>query len=46
MKETHDAIHAWSAANKRPFAGKSREIYGDWSDNPAKLETTIVYLLK
>ena len=46
MKETHDAIHAWRAANNRAFAGKSWEIYGDWSDDPAKLETTIVYLLK
>jgi len=46
MKETHDAIHAWRAANSRAFAGKSWEIYGDWSDDPAKLETTIVYLLK
>ena len=41
-----DAIHAWRAANNRAFAGKSWEIYGDWSDDPAKLETTIVYLLK
>ena len=46
MKETHDAIHAWRAANSRAFAGKSWEIYGDWSDDPAQLETTIVYLLK
>ena len=46
MKETHDAIHAWREANNRSFAGKSWEIYGDWSDDPAKLETTIVYLLK
>jgi effector-binding domain-containing protein len=46
MKETHDAIHAWSAANDRPFAGTSWEIYSDWSDDPAKLETTIVYLLR
>src|ERR1700683_3339478 len=46
IKETHDAIHAWRAANSRAFAGKSWEIYGDWSDDPAKLETTIVYLLK
>jgi effector-binding domain-containing protein len=46
MKETHDAIHEWRAANNRAFAGKSWEIYGDWSDDPAKLETTIVYLLK
>jgi effector-binding domain-containing protein len=46
MKETHDAIHAWRAANNRSFAGKSWEIYGDWSDDPSKLETTIMYLLK
>jgi effector-binding domain-containing protein len=45
MKETHDAIHAWAVANNRHFAGKSWEIYGDWSDDPSKLETTIVYLL-
>jgi effector-binding domain-containing protein len=45
MKETHDAIHAWRAANNRAFAGKSWEIYGDWSDHPSKLETTIMYLL-
>jgi DNA gyrase inhibitor GyrI len=46
MKETHDAIHAWSAASGREFAGMSWEIYGDWSDDPAKQETTILYLLK
>jgi effector-binding domain-containing protein len=46
MKETHDTIHAWAVANNRAFAGKSWEIYGDWSDDPSKLETTIVYLLK
>ncbi|HEY6346295.1 MAG TPA: GyrI-like domain-containing protein [Bryobacteraceae bacterium] len=46
MKETHDAIHAWCEANHRAFAGESSEIYGDWSDDPSKLETTIMYLLK
>src|SRR5437764_15169138 len=46
MKETHDAIHAWRAANHREFAGKSWEIYGDPSDEPAKIEVTILYLLK
>jgi len=40
------AIHAWRAANNRAFGGNSWEIYGDWSDDPSKLETTIVYLLK
>jgi effector-binding domain-containing protein len=46
MKATHDAIHAWRAANNRTFAGKSWETYGDWSDDPGKLETTIMYLLE
>jgi len=45
MKETHDAIRAWREANNRAFAGKSWEIYGDWSEDPSKLETTIMYLL-
>ncbi len=45
MKETHDAIHAWREGNGRSFGGKSWEIYGDWSDDPSQLETTIVYLL-
>ena len=46
MKEAHDAIHDWCAANNRAIGEKSWEIYGDWSEDPAKLETTIVYLLK
>ena len=46
MRETHDAIHAWRAASNRAFAGTSWEIYGDWSDDASKLETTIVYLLE
>jgi effector-binding domain-containing protein len=45
LKVTHDAIHAWRAREGRNFAGLSWEIYGDWSDDPAKLETTVCYLL-
>jgi hypothetical protein len=45
LHETHDAVHAWAAAQRRPFGGCSWEIYGDWSDDPSKLETTVVYLL-
>ena len=41
----HDAIHAWCAANNRKIAQASWEIYGDWNDDPARLETTIRYLL-
>jgi hypothetical protein len=45
LREAHEAIHAWAAAHQRPFAGSSWEIYGDWQEYPAKLETTVVYLL-
>jgi effector-binding domain-containing protein len=45
LGRAHDAIHAWRANNGRAFAGTSWEIYGDWTDDPSKLETTIVYLL-
>ena len=45
LREAHDAIHAWIAANNRASAGSSWEIYGDWGDDPTKLETTIMYLL-
>jgi hypothetical protein len=38
-------IEQISTANKMTFAGKSWEIYGDWSDDPAKLETRVEYFL-
>ena len=46
LPETHDVIHTWAKAKRRVFAGQSWEIYGDWSDDSSKLETTVVYLLK
>lgn len=46
LRETHDAIHAWRAREGRSFAGMSWEMYGDWSDDPAKLATTVCYLLE
>jgi effector-binding domain-containing protein len=46
LRETHDAIHAWMAANQRTSAGSSWEVYGDWGDDPTKLETTVMYLLR
>ena len=45
LKGTHDAVHAWAAANDRDFAGTSMEVYGDWSNEPQQLETTVVYFL-
>ena len=45
MGETHDAIQSWARANRMTMAGKSWEIYGDWTDDAARLETRIEYLL-
>jgi len=45
MRETHEAIQSWARANHLALADKSWEIYGDWTDDPAKLETQIEYLL-
>jgi effector-binding domain-containing protein len=45
MPAAHEAIHAWCAANGRRTGSASWEIYGDWNEDPAKLETTICYLL-
>jgi len=41
----YDAIHSWRAATGRAFGPCSWEIYGDWNDDPSKLETQVVYLL-
>jgi effector-binding domain-containing protein len=46
LRRAHEAIHAWAAANNRAVAGKSWEIYGDSNDDPSKLETTVMYLLR
>ena len=46
LGRTHDAVQAFAAVNGRALAGISWEIYGDWNDDPAKLETTVMYLLR
>ena len=45
LGEAHNAIHTWCAANNQKIGKASWEIYGDWNSDPAKLETTILYLL-
>jgi len=46
LKDAHEALHAWIAANGRQVGGWSWEIYGDWNDDPRKLETQVLYLLQ
>jgi len=45
IRTAHEALHQWIAANRR-IGTYSLEIYGDWSEDPQKLETTIEYVLK
>lgn len=45
MKPAHLAIHQWARENGRKLAGPSWEVYGHWSEDPAKLRTDIFYLL-
>ena len=42
----NDAILAWCQVNNESPSGTSWEIYGHWNDDPAKLETDVLYLLK
>jgi len=46
LAEAHSAIHEWARESGRALAGTSWEIYGDWNDDPAKLETLVMYLLR
>jgi effector-binding domain-containing protein len=46
LPEAHAALHAWCAANGRRIGAYSLEVYGDWSEDPSTLETTIQYLLR
>jgi effector-binding domain-containing protein len=42
----HSAVRAWCLDEGRPITGPFWEIYGDWNDDPAKLETEVCYLLR
>jgi effector-binding domain-containing protein len=45
LRGAHQAVRQWAKSHDRIFAGTSWEIYGDWSDDPSKLETVVAYLL-
>ena len=46
LPAAHAAIHDWCRDNNRPIGDFSWEVYGDWTDDATRLETTIVYLLR
>lgn len=42
----HDAVMAWSRQNAREIVMPFWEIYGHWDNDPAKVRTDVLYLLK
>ena len=45
LGSAHDAVKVWAHDTGRGLAGTSWELYGHWTDDPAKLRTDVVYLL-
>jgi effector-binding domain-containing protein len=45
MHEVHEAIQQWCDANGREY-GENWEVYGDFTEDPAKRRTDVFYELK
>jgi len=39
----HRAVGRWCADQGRALTGERWEVYGDWEEDPARLETTVFY---
>jgi len=46
LGKTFDAVIAWARENGHRLAGVNWEVYGDWNEDPAKLETDVYMLLQ
>ena len=46
LGEAHDAVVRWCKEHGRARANVSWEVYGDWNEDPAQLETEVFYLLQ
>jgi hypothetical protein len=46
LAAAHAAVRAWCAAQGHALAGPRWEVYGDWREDPAELETTVSYLIR
>jgi effector-binding domain-containing protein len=42
----HRAVLQWCSTSGHALTGTRWEIYGDWDDDPAKVETAVYYLLR
>jgi effector-binding domain-containing protein len=46
LGDAHNAVQAFCKEHGHALAGVSWEIYGHWTDEPAKLRTDVYWLLK
>jgi effector-binding domain-containing protein len=46
VRSAHDAVGEWCKRNGLETAMPFWEIYCDWEDDPVKLRTDVLYLLK
>jgi effector-binding domain-containing protein len=46
LGKAHDAIAQWCRTNRHTPAGTRWEVYGDWHENPAKVQTAVYWLLE
>jgi effector-binding domain-containing protein len=46
LGEAHEAVLQWYSKQKLALAGPFWELYGHWTDDPAKLRTDVFYLLQ
>jgi effector-binding domain-containing protein len=42
----HQAVLRWCTAQRREITGERWEVYGDWHEDPAQLETMVFYRLR
>lgn len=45
LGQAHNAVREWCQAQCLTLAGPNWEVYGHWTDDPAKLHTDVYYLL-
>ena len=45
MRPTYQAIESWAKDTGHTLSGPSWEIYGDWHEDPAKLEVEIGFMV-
>ena len=46
LGDAHGAVIAWCRTHGRELAGPRWEVYGHWSDDPARRRTDVYYLLR